>query len=38
VSGFRRSYDFAARTFTNVETKGHWQLDDSGVALDLTFL
>ena len=38
VSRFRRSYHFAASTFTNVGTKGHLQLYDSSVALDLTFL
>ena len=38
VSRFRRSYPFAARTFTNVGTKGTLALYDSSVALDLTFL
>src|SRR5713226_5288016 len=38
VSRFRRSYHFAAHSRTNVGTKGHYQLYDSSVALDLTFL
>src|ERR1700751_2265643 len=37
VSRVRLLYDVAARTFTNVGTKGHWQLYASSVAQDLTF-
>src|SRR3954469_5194753 len=38
VSRFRRSHPFAARARTNVGPKGHQQLYDPSVALDLTFL